>query len=218
MSISNRHTVNQFVSGKSEPMSGQRLSKVGYKTTAKQTAKFPSVCASIPFIQTQDINHNLDALIPHIRSMLENAQDGIFRSLYESSDGTLTAVSDDDLSVQACIAFLNAENQGSRLTKEFLEQWFDSQMRDNLFVVIADKLGFSDITTDVEVTVNKHLAGYKGLISSLAGGKTILQPNQITSLTKALELCSIEDDTSSKLRVRLIAMSAKPKIEELLEL
>lgn len=217
MSISNRHQVNGFVSGKSQPMSDQRLSKVGYKSTAKNAAKFPSVCASVPLI-TELFEDQLTRLQPYIVTMLENAQDGIFRSLYESSGGTLDAVSDDDISIDSCIAFLEAESTGGRLNKEYLEQWFDAQMKDNLFVVIADKLGFSEITPDVEVTVGKHLNGYRGLISSLAGGKTFLQDNQIHSLLRALEVSSVDDDTAMKLNTRLKGMLNKPKIEELLGL
>jgi hypothetical protein len=217
MSISNRHQVVPFVAGKSEPMTQQRLAKIGYKNTSKTPAKFPSVCVSVPFIDALTFEQ-FQRIATHVGSMLENAQDGIIRSLYESSDGKITEIADTDIDFDACVSYLDTAARGDRMTKEYLEQWFDSQVRDNLFVVIADKLGFSDITPEVEVTVEKHLAGYKVLISSLAGGKTILKPNQITAVQKALALASVDDDVSLKLNARLVAMAAKPKIEDLLEL
>lgn len=217
MSISNRHPINGFVSGKSQAMSEQRLAKVGYKSTVKNAAKYPSVCASVPLI-TELFEDQLTRLQPYIVTMLENAQDGIFRSLYESSGGSLDAISDDDISIDSCIAFLEAESTGGRLNKEYLESWFDASVRDNLFVVIADKLKFTEITPEVEVVVGKHINGYRGLIASLAGGKTFLQDNQIHSLLRALEVSSVDDDTSSKLNMRLKGMLNKPKIEELLGL
>jgi hypothetical protein len=68
-----------------------------------------------------------------------------------------------------------------------------------------------------DATITRHVNGYKGLYSSLAGGKTMLQDNQINSLRKVLELID-SDDTSVKLLARLNAMQNKPKMEELLEL
>lgn len=217
MSISNRHQVNGFVAGKSAPMSEQRLARVGYKSTVKTPAKYPSVCASVPFI-TEFTEDQFTRLQPYIVEMLENAQDGIFRSLYESSDGCLEHITDDDLSIDSCIAYLEAESTGGRLTKEYLEQWFDAQMKDNLFIVVADKLGFTEITPDVEGTVNKHINAYRGMFASLSGGKTMYQEPQIKGLLRALEVSSVDDDTSKKLSVRLKGMLNRPKIEELLGL
>lgn len=217
MSITNRHQLNKFIAGKSAPLSDQRLARVGYKSTKKQVARFASVCVSVPVITSID-ESQVEKLLPYIVEMLENAQDGIIRSLYEGRDGMLTEVSDDEISIDSCISFLEAESAGSRLTKEYLESWFDEQMKDNLTVVIATKLGFEDMTDPQMVTVNQHLSGYRGLISSLAGGKTLLQEHQIKGLQKALEVSSVDDETGKKLSVRLHAMLNRPKIEELLEL
>lgn len=217
MSISNRHHVNVFTAGKSSAMSDQRLARVGYKSTVKNPAKYQSVCASVPAITTLDETH-IERLLPYIVEMLENAQDGIFRSLYESSNGTLEALSDDDISIDSCISYLETESSGGRLTKEYLESWFDACMKDNLFVVMAEKLGFTEITADVEITVGKHINAYKSMFASLSGGKTMYQEPQIKGLLRALEVSSVDDDTSKKLGVRLNGMLNRPKIEELLGL
>ncbi len=220
MSISNRHPINLFTAGKSAPMNGQRLAKVGYKSTTKNPAKYKSVCASVPMIDTDQFldEQTFTRLVPYIREMLENAQDGIFRSLYESRDGMLSELADNDISIDSCISFLEAESSGGRLTKEYLEIWFDSMVRDNLTVVITEKLGFTEITPEVEITVGKHVAGYKGLFVSLAGGKTILQDAQIHGLLRAIDVSSVDDDTSVKLTAKLNGMLNKPKMEELLGL
>lgn len=218
MSISNRHTVNPFVAGKSAPMSEQRLARVGYKSTAKNPAKYQSVCASVPQILSADISEEqIKNLMPHIVGLLESAQDGIFKSLYESADGKLECLRDEDISVDACIAYLSAEAEGSRLTKELLESWFTRAMADNLNVVIAEKLGFDLSTPEQEETVSRHVNAYKGLISALAGGKTLLVDHQIKGLRKALE-CVPEDDMSVRIGKRLDAMENKPKMADLLEL
>lgn len=217
--VSIAHTVTKFDAKKSQALSGQRLAKCRYKTTEKQAARFASVCVSVPFISTDSLDsETVTRLVPHIRAMLESAQDGVIRSLYESSEGTLELVTDTDISIDACIKYLEAESEGGRLTKEFIESWFDSSVADYLYALMVEKLGYSDVlTAEQDATVKKHMNGYKGLYSSLAGGKTMLQPNQIASLAKVLELVDT-DDTSVKLVARLNAMLSKPKIEELLEL
>ena len=151
--------------------------------------------------------------------MLENAQDGIIRSLYESSDGTLSQVTDSDLSISACISFMAAENEGSRLTKEFIESWFDISVRDYVYALVSEKLGYGtdDLTMEQDITVCKHVNGYRGMYSALAGGKTMYQPNQIASLKRVLDIVDT-DDTSTRLINRLNKMLETPKMEDLLEL
>lgn len=219
--VSIAHTVTKFDAKLSQALTGQRLAKCRYKTTAKQSAKYPSVCVSVPYISADSIDNTvvISKLIPHIRTMLESAQDGIIRSLYESSDGALSQVTDNDLSIESCISFLEAENEGSRLTKEFIESWFDSSVKDYVYTLITEKLGYGsdDLTMEQDMTVCKHVNGYRGMYSALAGGKTMYQPNQINSLKRVLDIVDT-DDTQVKLLARLNKMLEAPKIEDLLEL
>jgi len=86
--ISNRHNVQAFVAGESKALSGQRLAKVGYKQTKAITDKGEvapkSICVSIPMFVDQDIQDNIQALLPHIGAWLETVQDNVLRSLYEA--------------------------------------------------------------------------------------------------------------------------------------
>lgn len=213
------HLVTKFDSKRSQPLTGQRLAKIRYKTTEKQSAKYPSVCASVPFIAESDILENIPRLVSHIRNILESAQDGCIRSIYEARDGVLTAVDDSDISIDACIKYLEAEAAGSRMTKEFIESWFDSSVSEYLTVLLAEKLKYENIeslTPEQIATIGNHSKGYKDLYSMLAGGKTILQENQINSLLKVIELIDA-DETSEKLKKRLLDMKNKPKLRELLD-
>lgn len=215
------HLVTPFDSAKSQALSGQRLAKIRYKTTAKQAAKFPSVCASVPPLADSEIMDNLPALKVHIRAMLEAAQDGVIRSLYEVSDGKLSSVQDSDISVLACIGFLNAESEGGRLTKETIEAWFDSNLAEYVQALICEKLGYGsdgdNLTPEQEHTIGRHVKGYKDMYSALAGGKTIYQANQIASLRRVLGLVD-SSEVGEKLEARLQGMLSKPKMEDLLEL
>lgn len=217
--VSQYHNVNLFTAGKSQPLTGQRLAKIGYKPRDGKSAKLPSVCVSIPPIQFDITNPVFGEVFKAIvQEKLESAQDSIIRSLYESSAGQLSTISDSEISLNACIAYLSAEQSGGRLTKDTLDVWFDSNIRDNLMVVIAEKLKFTEITHDNETVILKHVNVYRDLITSLASPRTILQPIQLTSLRKVLELSATDDDITKKLTTRIDSMLNKPKIEELLEL
>lgn len=218
MSISNRHSVVPFTAGESKPMKDQRLAKVGYKSTKKNPARFKSVCVSVPEIPENNIRAELDRLIPHVRTMLETAQDGIIRSLYESREGNLSEVSDDELSVLSCIAFLDAEAAGDRLKKEHIENWFDAELADSLFVLIAEKLGFNEPTQNQEAEVQKHVRVYRQVLSMLAGGKTLLQPKQIQGCKTALALTDTDQGIGQKLLKRLEQMEKPVQIVEMLDL
>lgn len=211
--ISNRHQVSAFIAGTSKALSGQRLARVGYKSTKNAPAKYPSVCASVPVLTAECLTPDtLTKLQPHILVMLQDAQDGVLRSLYESSDGTLTTVSDDDISVDACIGYLSAVAAGGRLTAELVAAWFDNQVAENLTVVLAEKLGFQELNTEQLKTIGKHLNGYKALMAECAAWtdkKARMTDKQINGIRRALDVASIDDDVSGKLLAKLDAMEKK---------
>jgi hypothetical protein len=222
--ISNRHTVSLFVAGKSDALSGQRLAKVGYKLTKKMKKEgkttLPSICVSIPPVVLEDVIAQIEHLAPFVCTLVENAQDGIIRNLYETSAGQLTGVNDDDISISAVIAYLESEAIGGRLTIEQTQRWFDSEVKDNLFVLIAEKLGYTNdpLTEDQEKTICQHLNGYRELMGKLAGGKTMLNENQLNGLSLALEISASDDDTCAKLQAKIAAMRTPRKMEDLLDL
>lgn len=215
--VSTIHDLKPFKAG-DKALSGQRLAKVGYKSTKKNPARYKSVAVSVPFIDPRTFteDHN-KALLPYVVQILENAQDGIIRSLYESKDGTLTQVQDSEISVDACIGFLKAESEGNRLTSELIGQWFDSELADSLMVVLAQKLSFipADADGEVELTesqtqvVDKHLRIHKELFSSLAGGATILAEKQIKGLKNALQYSDERNSVAERLMKRLESMEKK---------
>jgi len=214
--ISTRHSVVPFVAGTTKAFESQRLAKVGYKSTAKNPAKFASIAVSVPTLDVADwTQEQMDRLAPHINAMAWKAQDDVIRNLYETSEGNLTSVSDDDISPAQILAYLDAEQTGDRLTKEKIVKWFDESLRDNLTVIICEKLQIQD-TNDSRVA--QHLAGYRGLFGSLSKDSGALQETQIRGLRKALEVTATDDEIGSKLATKLDGMLNRPKMEELLDL
>lgn len=209
MSISNRHPLNAFVSGKSEPMAGQRLAKIGYKSSKTAPARFPSVCASVPMIDRAEVDGKLERLLPHVIRMLEDVQDSVIRSLYESSDGSLSAVSDADISVDACLGFLEAQKNGGRISGELIAAWFNAHLSDALTIVVAEKLGFDLSTPEQEDTVSKNVNAYRDLLMSISGSKTRLNTAQISGVRKVLSFGSDLGEIGEYVEARLKVMEGK---------
>lgn len=211
--VSNRHTVQLFVSGESKPLSGQRLAKVGYKTTQKmidegKTAP-ESICVSVPHITEDQVISGINRLAPYLVEYLQGVQDNIIRSLYEGKNYSLSSVSDEEIDINSICAYLESESTGGRLTKEYLVEWFNTNVSDNLSVVIAEKLGF-DLSTDEQLEkVSQHVNAYRDLIASLSGGKTSLEKEQIAGVKRALEVSAVDDTTSARLINRLNDMEKK---------
>lgn len=219
--VSNRHAVVPFVAGTSKPFADQRLARAGFKLTEKMKAAgktaLPSVCASVPHIDPAAVEVFWNDLLPHIGTMLEKAQDEILRSKYESSGGTCTELTDEEISIPNCIAFMNAESAGSRLSVESIGAWFDSSLTDGLTVLIADKLGFDLSTPEQEQTVSKHVRNHRDVLCMLAGKNVILAPRQMSAVQNMLQIAPDDGDTMhQKLTAKLTALQGKKEEEFLI--
>lgn len=209
MSIGNCHTVNAFVAGTSKAMDGQRLAKVGYKKTKDNPNPLKSVCVSVPMIDTPFTAEQIEKLQDHIVAMVEKAQDGIIRGLYEANPG-LMSVGDDEITIEKCIEFLEMEETGGRLTIEKINAWFvDSGLSEKLTEFLrmngAKKLSGEAL----EKAVIQSLNGYKGMIAGLSGGKTHYDAKQREKLQVVLAMTEECDDLAEKLNARIEAMAKK---------
>ena len=219
--ISNRHTITPFTSGKSQPLTGQRLAKITYKSsTDKKTgvvtlAKYPSQCVSLPIIATADLVSNIDKLADFLREHLQDAQRDIIKGLWESSNGTLASVGDEEVDIAACIAFINSRGN---VDKESAIEWFDSQVKENLTVVIADKLGFTELNEDQMKTINQQLNGYRALFGVVGANRQKLNPQQISGVRAALRIAGEDDKVSRTISARLDTMEKPEPMVELLDL
>lgn len=222
--VSNVHSVVPFVSGESKPLGGQRLSKVGFKKTKDNPSPLPSVCASVPMLEREEVMGNIEALLPHVGTMLEGVQDAIFRSLYEASKGQRRELRQEEISVQACIAYLEAEAAGSRMSAESIRAWFKVSLNQNLLILVAEKLGYGEqeeLTEEQVKTCQKHVDSYCGLLEQLAGKqlrKSSWSVKQWTGMQTAIKLADDGDMMAARLEKKMQEISEVPDLEELLEL
>lgn len=230
--ISNRHIVELFTASKSIPLTGQRLAKALWKSREGKNGKedkkalYPSICVSLPMIKEVS-EDQMDRLLPHLLTLIEQTQDKIVKSLFESSGGKLLggSIGEEDIGIGAIISYLDAEQSGGRLNKEMIAEWFSEYLSDNLTAMIGEKIG-ADSGSDEDVDkINPHLNSYKEIFCSLAGGATVLGDKQINGCKNALALvgeegCSgVGADIYKKLMDRLVRMQDKREVvKDLLEL
>ena len=221
---SSTHIFVPFDSKKLEAFTGQRLSKIGYKQTAEMTAKGEkarqSICVSLPPLRAEDIKQDhYILLMPHILNMLEDAQDGVVRKLYEAGK---TDVRDDQLTIQALANYLNEANAGRRMTKESIIAWTESSgLADALRLRFAELLGVSDVPTpEDEARVEMQVKSYKEKFAGLAGTKTYYDLPVAQNLLKALSVGEITEDDAfgAVFTARLQEMVQNPKSADMLGL
>lgn len=213
--ISTTHSIVAFDSKTSKAFDGQRLSKVWYK--GKKAEEKKPVCVSIPRVLSIMVDTEvLEQLKPQVIAMIEGAQDKIVRERYETG---ATSIADSDISIQACIAWLQEEAVGGRLTKEYIVQWFSESLEEPLLVAIADKLGVGDTPSELEAKkLEQAVNVFRDSFAQLAGGATRFAPEKARKMLKVLEL--VQDDTlAAKFQVRLEKMlTREEETEEMLGL
>ena len=209
--VSTAHNLEVFDSKNSKPFTGQRLARITYKTQKDGTKPRESVCASIPVLSVS-AETMPNALFPHVNAWLQDVQDKVIRARYE--DGA-TSISDTDISVASCIAFLDADAKGDRLTKEYLIAWYASDLADTLYVAIADKLQVGAAPNDSDIRRIEQMSNaYRDSIASLAGGKTSYTPDKAQKLAKAVALAS-DGEVKDKLLARLEKMQVVVELDDL---
>lgn len=208
--ISTAHDVVKYDAKSSKPFDGQRLAKVCFKTSKKSDVKPDNKAVSIPPVQLTDEQVQANDLRLHINAWIETVQDAIVRERVEN--GALT-ICDSDIDLASCIAWMDEDSKGNRLTKEYILQWFADTLADVLTVAISDKLGLSDTPNEAETKrVGQMIAVYRDSFASLAGGKTAFSVEKATKMRKVLELCS-DDALAQKFDTRLTKMQEIESVE-----
>lgn len=213
--ISNLHTIEEATDS-SKAYQGQRLARIVYRNKADASDmdfRKSQVC-SIPCIAISELTdsaiHNLK---PWILEQMAGVQDKIVRARHEAG---ATSVHSEEVSLAACIAFLEVEQQGGRLTKEVIGAWFAEEVADVLTVALSDRLGLSDTPTPEECKkVEQMINVYRDCFAGLAGGRTTYARDKAVKLLKVLELVPSEG-LSARFATRLEKMTQSD--EELLGL
>ena len=124
--ISTTHTIVKLERN-TVAMQDQRLCRLIAK--ADRSGNYPSanlvesLAVSIPMIDDMHVAEAIDALMPHIKGYLQGVQDSIIRE-FRIEHGR-NEVPEDVFSIANCVAWLDDNAKGDRVTKEYLAEWFN---------------------------------------------------------------------------------------------
>lgn len=203
---------------------GKRTVKIMYKV-AKTGANAGKVkgansCLLLSPINKDEVKANIDKLLPHIINMCEVEQDKIAKELH-IADPEQT-IDPDKFSLTAVIASLEAEAVSTRMTKEVINSWFDTNLADMLTVLFADKLGISDEPTKADADkLGNFLTVYRNKFGGLASNLVSYQPTEAEKLITAIDKCELRlegDLVGSKIKEKLVKMVNPVDVTEFLDL
>lgn len=193
----------------SKPFTGQRLSKVTFKTVTDKSSelfgvKRESKCVSLEPVSVSDVIENVVVLAPAVVEFLHGVQDKIVRERVEAG---ASSISMQEVSIAACVEWLETQDESGRLTKESVGVWFATEIEESLAMLLAERLGVSETpTAEQSAQVLKVVGSFKDKVSALAGGKTAYEPTLCESLKKVLALAPAGDVLASRFTARLDKM------------
>lgn len=208
------HSVVSYDPKSSKAFSGQRLSKVSYKTVGDKESpmygiKRESKCVSLPMVQESEVRKQVAVLAPYIVEYLQGVQDKIVRLRVDAGASSITS---EEVSIAGCIEYLESNDESGRLTKESIGNWFDNNIAETLAVTLAERLGVSEIPTDAESNkIMEVVSGFRDKVAALAGGKTSYEPKLCESLKRAVNMAPAGDALSVRFTARLDKMIASAK-------
>lgn len=219
MSHSNRH---QFVKleKNTKPFTGQRIARVIAK--ADKEGKYSehlteSLAVSIPVLAVSDLSEHLSSLMPHLLGLVHDTQDKIISEL-RKQDGR-SEISDDDISVKSVIEYLDSSVGGSRVTSEYLQEWFKEtySVQAAEFIIVMCKWSetLETLTVEQQGVVEQKINVLSGMFAGFASGKFKPQIPQCKAMVKFAEF--VADSADARL-ISFAERAARIQKERELEL
>lgn len=157
--VSNTHSFVKLERN-TAPLHGQRLSRLIAK--ADRNGKYPSsnlmesLAVSVPVVSDEEIVEVIDTLLPHLKGWIAGVQDSIIRE-FRIEHGR-NEIPGEVFSVAACVAWLDENAKGDRVTKEYLAEWFSENYAESCAAWIQSIApGISDDLCEAKVNVMRDM-------------------------------------------------------------
>lgn len=175
-----------------------------------------SKCVSVPTLTDEVIVDSAINLIPHMRNLLDDARKEICKELILSG---ASSVADEQISVAAAIAYLDANVAGNRMTTELVSAWFTEYYADAALKFVSRKAAsqIDGSLNDVQrAQAEKYVNALRGIFELFASPKYVPAQNHYTAVlnfTKYSEISEGDDSRMDKIVSRCV--KAKEQMDEL---
>lgn len=205
----------------SKPFQGQRMARVIAKQDKDGQYQSPNLVeskfVSLPLINPEFNPAQLSALSTHIVTMLSDAQDAIIRERI-IADGC-TSINDDEISIDACIKYLDDAAKGNRVTGEYIVKWFNETYGNAAIEFVAKLCNFgSDVDAYTEAqldVIGKKVNVLGSMFAGFASGKYSPDIPKCKAMVKFGEFLGEEQDGRMQNYVSKAALIQKTKEAEL---
>jgi len=202
--ISNRHTV-LTLDKSSKALSGQRLARVIAKKNKDGEYESPNLteskCVSIPRLENPT-QEQLTAMMPHIVGMLSDVQDNLIRETIIKTGAK--EIAQEDISIDACIKYLDSDSSGGRITTAYLQQWFTETYSDSAYEFIAHmcKFGadFNSYTDEQLKVIETKSNVLRDMFAGWASGKYQPDMPKCRGMIRFVEFCGV-DSVDSRMAI-----------------
>lgn len=211
--VSNSHNV-QKLEKNSKALSGQRMARVIAKKGKTGEYENPNLVeskfVSIPLI-TEFSAEQLNALKPHIIGLVMNAQDAIIRERI-ITDG-VSSIHNDEIGIDKCIAYLDDEAKGNRVTGAYLQQWFIDAYYESAaeFVCVNAKFDPNNLSQEQIGVIEKKVNVLRDMFAGFASPRYKPEIPQCKAMMKFGEFLSIDNQDARM--ANFVEKAAKVKKE-----
>lgn len=183
-------------------LTGQRLVRLIAKGANKHPNLAESLAVSVPRVAQDDVVAVIDRLIPHVVGLVQDAQDKIIRE-WRIEHGR-DEIPQEVFSVDECVAWLDSNAAGDRVSAEYLGEWFAEEYGAVARSYIADAMGIDVVNGEVPEVVEQK---YNVLVSMFTGWASPKYSPNIPKLRAMIRFA----DAVSELDGRMSALVTKCK-------
>lgn len=183
-----------------KPAMGQRLVRLIAKGANKHENLSESLCVSVPRIDQNEVADAIDKLLPHVIGLVQDTQDKIIRE-WRIEFGR-EAIPENVFSVAECVAWLDANAAGDRVSMEYLQEWFAEEYMVAAQGYISAALGIDLVNGEVPEIVQQKCNVLRDMFAGWSSPK--YSPN-IPKLRAMSKFAGAVDELDS----RMIGIKAK---------
>ena len=208
--VSNVHSFVKLTKD-AKPMMGQRLVRLIAKGENKHANLAESLAVSIPRVDQEQVIAVIDRLIPHVVGMVQDAQDKIVRE-WRIEHGR-DEIPESVFSVDECVAWLDANAAGDRVSAEYLTEWFGEEYMSAAQHYISEALGVDIVNGEVPEVVQQKCNVLREMFTGFASPKYSPAIPKLRAMIKFTQSVSELDARMSALQTKCVDMLARKEKE-----